>query len=240
MIYRYFITILLISSLVQTTPAQVKDTLASRTLMYRSIVPMTLAGAGILINHSQFEIDLKENLNSRLGEDFQSKIDDYFQYFPIAEMYLADALGVKSRNHWFDQTKFLLISNLITYGITHGLKNITQKERPNGSSRSFPSGHSSFAFTNATVLKNEFQGTAPLLAYSGYAFATTTGVYRMLKNRHWLSDVLLGAGIGMLVTELVYYFEPFKAFNPFKKSGSVTFIPAISGQQIGFYFSCHL
>lgn len=216
-----------------------KDSLGTRTLLYRSIVPVTLAGAGILLNGSQFEKDLQESLRSRVGENFHSNIDDYLQYVPIAELYLADILGVKSKNHWFDQTKYLLISNLITSGITRGLKVITQKERPNGSSHAFPSGHTSFAFNNATVLKNEFQHTAPLLAYSGYAFATTTGVYRMLNNRHWLSDVLLGAGIGMLVTELVYYFEPFKAFNPFKKSGSVTLIPRISGEQYGFYFSCH-
>jgi len=202
-------------------------------------MPVSMIAAGILIHKGQFEQDLQESIISRVGENFDSNIDDYFQYAPIAEMYLADALGVKSRNHWFDQTKYLLISNLITSGITQGLKNITQKERPNGSSRSFPSGHTSFAFTNATVLKNEFQATAPLLAYSGYAFAATTGVYRMLNNKHWLSDVLVGAGIGILVTELVYYFEPFKAFNPFKKSGSLTLIPKISGQQYGFYFSCH-
>jgi hypothetical protein len=237
MIYRFFITLVLILGFGLSAHSQVKDSLGNRTLLYRSIVPVTLAGAGILLNGSQFEQDLQESLRSRVGENFDSNIDDYFQYAPIAEMYLADALGVKSRNHWFDQTKYLLISNLITSGITHGLKNITQKERPNGSSHAFPSGHTSFAFTNATVLKNEFQHTAPLLAYSGYAFATTTGVYRMLNNKHWLSDVLLGAGIGMLVSELVYYFEPFKAFNPFLKSNSITFIPKIEGRAYGFYAS---
>ena len=220
--------------------AQVKDSIRSKKIIHRSILPTAFIGAGILVNNSQFEQDLQENLRNSVGDDFNSDMDDYFQYVPIAELYIADILGVKSRNHWFDQTKYLLISNLFTSSITHGLKRLTLKTRPNGSPYSFPSEHSTFAFTNATVLFNEFNETAPILAYSGYAFATTTGVFRMLNNKHWLSDVLVGAGIGILVTELVYYFEPFKAFNPFKRNNSISFIPKITDQVYGFYFSYKL
>ena len=124
-------------------------------------------------------------------------------------MYIADIAGVKSKNHWFDQTKHLLISNIITSVITHSIKQLTKKIRPNGSNYSFPSGHSSFSFTNATVLFNEFNHSSPLIAYSGYAFSTTTGIFRMINNKHWLSDVLVGAGLGILVTNLVYYFQLF-------------------------------
>jgi hypothetical protein len=235
--FRYIVVLLVILSYAHLATAQVKDSIRYKQTIRRSILPSALIGAGIVINHSQFEKNFQEKLRSNVIEDFHLSVDDYLQYVPIAEMYLADALGVKSRNHWFDQTKYLLISNLISSGITHGLKNLTAKTRPNGDPFSFPSGHTTLAFTNATVLFNEFNETSPVLAYSGYAFATTTGVFRMLNNKHWLSDVLVGAGIGMLVTELVYYFEPFKAFNPFKKSSSITLIPKISGQQYGFYFS---
>ncbi len=235
---RYLIAFFLVLGCTPPAGAQVKDSTRSVSLLYKSVVPASLIGAGLLINNSQFERDLQEDLRARVGEDFHSDLDDYLPYAPIAEMYLADLLGVKSRNHWFDQTKYLVISNLITAGITHGLKRITLKERPNGAPYAFPSGHTSFAFNNATVLYREFNETAPLLAFSGYAFATTTGIYRMLNNKHWLSDVLLGAGIGMLVTELVYHFEPFKAFNPFLKSKSVTLVPRIDQQVYGFYFSC--
>ncbi len=216
---------------------QEQDSLRSKKLLYRSILPTTSIIAGILIYDSQFEQDFQENLRSRVGEDFNSNIDEYFPFVPIAEMYLADILGVKSKNHWFDQTKYLLISNLFTSGIKQGLKSLTGKTRPNGDPYSFPSGHTTVAFTNATVLFNEFNASSPLLAYSGFAFATTTGVYRMLNNEHWFSDVLVGAGIGIVVTELVYYFEPFKAFNPFKKSAPITFIPKIRENEYGFYFS---
>jgi len=216
---------------------QVQDSVRSRKLLYRSIVPTTSIVASIFINGSQFEHNVQESLMGWVGEDFHSNIDEYFRFVPIAEMYLADIVGVQSKNHWFDQTKYLFISNLISSTITYGLKSWTGKTRPNGEPNSSPSGHTTVAFTNATVLFNEFNETAPLLAYSGYAFAATAGFYRMLNNEHWLSDILLAAGIGMLVTELVYYFEPFKAFNPFKKSSSISFLPKVSAKEYGFYFS---
>jgi hypothetical protein len=238
--YSYLIAFILIINQYPLVNGQVQDSLHSRKLIYRSIVPTVFIGAGILLNGSQIEQDLQQNLRSWVGDDFSSDIDDYFQYAPIAELYLADIFGVKSKNHWFDQTKYLLISNLITAGITQGLKYITLKPRPNGAPYAFPSGHTSFAFNNATVLFNEFSETAPVFAYSGYAFAATTGIFRMLNNKHWLSDVLVGAGIGMLVTELVYYFEPLKSFNPFLKSDAISLIPQITGQTYGFYFSYDL
>ena len=217
--------------------SQLADSLHHKSFFRRSIVPATLIAGGVIINHSQLEQNLQEKLRSGLSDGFHSDIDDYLQYAPIAQLYLADILGVKSKNHWFDQTKYLLISNLLTSGITQGLKYITLKERPNGAPYAFPSGHTSFAFNNAAVLFHEFNKTSPLLAYSAYAFATTTGVYRMLNNKHWLSDVLVGAGIGILVVELVYYFEPFRGFNPFKKSNSFSFAPTISSHAYGFYFA---
>ena len=103
---------------------------------------------------------------------------------------------------------------------------------------SFPSGHTTQAFTNAAVLYNEFKDTSPVLAYSGFAFAATTGTFRMINNKHFLSDVLAGAGIGILVTQLVYHFEPFKKFNPFKNSENISFYPQINEENYGFYFAC--
>jgi len=220
--------------------SQVQDSLRTKLLIHRSILPIGFIGAGIIANHGQFEQNLAADLRNKVGHDFNLRIDDYLQYAPVVELYMADILGVKSRHHWFDQTKYLLISNLLSSSITHGLKRLTVKSRPNGSPYSFPSGHTTFAFTNAAVLCNEFYQTSPVLAYSGFAFAAATGTFRMLNNKHWISDVLAGAGIGILVTELIYYFEPFKAFNPFKKSKTVSFIPKFSDHDYGFYFSYKL
>jgi membrane-associated phospholipid phosphatase len=213
------------------------DTTKSPTLLKKSIVPVGLITLGLLANNSSFEKEFKTNFRNKVGNDFEFKIDNYLQFAPIAEMYAADLLGVAAKNHWFDQSKYLFISEVISTSIVYGLKIATQKTRPNGGERSFPSGHTAFAFTNATVLFNEFQETAPVLAYSGYALATTTGAFRMMNNKHWLSDVLVGAGIGIVVTHLVYHFEPLKNFNPFKNSKKITFLPQINNDNYGFYFS---
>lgn len=233
------ILILLFLSIVsvqgQTPDASKTDSIKSTHFLKKSIVPITLIGVGLLVNNSDFESRLQTDLRNKVGNDYKFRIDDYLLFVPVAEMYIADVLGVKAKNHWFDQTKYLFISNLVSYTITGNLKTIIKKTRPDGLPYSFPSGHTTIAFTNATVLYNEFKDSSPVLAYSGYAFATTTGAFRMINNKHWLSDVLAGAGIGILVTELVYHFEPFKKFNPFKNSKNVSFYPQINEENYGFY-----
>lgn len=204
-------------------------------LLKRSILPVSLITIGSIASGKACERNLQSFIRESIGDGFEFHIDDYLQYAPIVEMYIADIAGVKSRNHWFDQTKYLLISNLVSGGITQGLKFLIDKSRPNSGKHSFPSGHTTLAFTNATVLFYEFKDTSPLIAYSGYLFAVTTGVFRILNNKHWLSDVLAGAGIGIISTELVYHFEPFKKINPFKKSKNITLIPQVGGDRYGLY-----
>ena len=221
-----------------SSAAQSSDSISAQQIIKKTIVPASLIGAGIIINNTTFEKNIQSNIQNSVGSDFNFAADDYILYAPIAEMYIADIIGIKSRNHWFEQTKYLLISNIISSGITYIIKTSVIKERPNEiSHNSLPSGHTTIAFTNATVLYNEFNQNAPLLAYSGYAFATTTGVFRVINNEHWISDVLIGAGIGILATQVVYFFEPLKRFNPFKKSEGIILLPQIDRQGYGFYFS---
>ena len=202
----------------------------------KTIVPAALIGTGLALNGSDFEHNFRHAIREKTGDDFEYKIDNYFQYVPVVELYISDIWGVKAKNHWFDQTKYLFISNILTTAITQGLKHTTLKIRPNGAPYAFPSGHTTLAFTNATVLYNEFKDSSPFLAYSGYFFSTTTGAFRILNDKHWLSDILTGAGIGIIATNLVYYFEPFKSFNPFLKSKNVSIIPQIDNSKLGFYF----
>jgi len=215
--------------------AQVRDSTTVKSLIKTEILPASLIGAGSIISGSQFEKNLQTNLRNTVGNTYEFRIDDYMQYAPIAELYIADMCGVKAKNHWFDQTKYLIISNVITASITHGLKYITLKTRPSGGMYSFPSGHTTLAFTNASVLYHEFNETSPLLAYSGFAFSMATASFRMINNKHWLSDVMVGAGIGLLVTHLVYHFEPLKNFNPFKKDLKITIIPQFDDHNPGLY-----
>ncbi|MFN2564234.1 MAG: phosphatase PAP2 family protein [Gemmatimonadaceae bacterium] len=73
--------------------------------------------------------------------------------------------------------------------------------------RSFPSGHTSIAFTFATVVAEETSHRWPrahrVIAPLAYAAATGVGVARMYHDKHWASDVVLGAAIGTLSGRIV-------------------------------------
>jgi len=210
----------------------------NKQLLKSSLVPLALIGSGVFVNYSGGSLgkeSLQEDIQDGL-EDFHTELDNFLPFVPVITMYGADLLHVPARNDAFTQTKYLGIALLANNLVTLGLKQITDEERPNGDSYSFPSGHTSNAFVMATALHLEFKDTHTLLAYSGYVFATATGVLRVMNNEHWVSDVLAGAGIGMLCTQLVYHFEPLKNWQPFKKEGIKTSLgPSLVDDTVGMY-----
>lgn len=221
------------SDSLQTTKPQQK------TFLKQSIVPLSLIGAGVYVNYAGGALG-KENLQENIREafpDFETSAEDFLMFVPVITMYTADLLKVESKNDAFTQTKYLGVALVANNLITFGLKNITKEERPNGEDElSFPSGHTSNAFVMATVLFHEFRDSSPLLAYSGFLMAATTGTFRVLNNDHWVSDVLVGAGIGIIVTDLVYRLEPLKNWNPFKKKQMKAFIgPSYFDKRPGIY-----
>ncbi|MCI1785277.1 MAG: phosphatase PAP2 family protein [Bacteroidales bacterium] len=231
-----FIAILLSNGLAaQTVPDSLR---AGKPEVRQLIVPGSAIVIGSALSGSHLEKEVKNSFHN--GEEHKSDcalpIDDLMRFFPVPEIYIADMFGVKARNNWFDQTKYLVIANAINAGITLAGKHIINKKRPGGEDYSFPSGHSSVSFTNAAVLYYEFKDTSPVLAYSGYAIATVVAGSRIVNNRHWLSDVMVGSGLGMLVTTMVYHYEPLKNWNPFKKSENITFVPSYNNNGVGFYF----
>ena len=207
------------------------------SFLKESIVPASLLVTGIIISDSDFEDAIQHSLQNALGNDFSTSFDDRTRNIPIAQMYIADIFGVQARNHWFDQTKNMVISILLTDLLTMQLKRAAGKQRPDDTDfESWPSGHTSHAFATASVLYEEFKHTSPLLAYSGYLFAITTGYLRMANNRHYLSDVLAGAGLGILVTKLVYKYDYLIPWNPFMKKQNMALLPRYSEGTLGFHF----
>lgn len=74
---------------------------------------------------------------------------------------------------------------------------------------SFPSGHTNTVFATATAFALEYKHKkwVPPVAYG---IATITGISRLYDNRHWASDVLVGAAIGHFVTRTLYHIEQSK------------------------------
>lgn len=139
--------------------------------------------------------------------NFSNQIDNYIQYSPFAMALLLKAAGVEGRNQW---GRFL-VSSSFSYLAMAALVNVgkyTLKERrPDGSaSNSFPSGHTATAFASATILHKEYGLTRSLwYSVAGYGFATMTGVMRVMNNRHWASDIVCGAGLGIFSVDLGYF-----------------------------------
>ncbi len=137
---------------------------------------------------------------------FNRHADDYMQYAPAVIMLGMKTAGVQSRSSWGRMLVSDACSALLMGGVVNTLKHSTGVERPDGSNRhSFPSGHTATAFMTATMLNKEYGHKGPWIGIGAYSVATATGLMRMANNKHWLSDVLTGAGIGVLSTEVGYY-----------------------------------
>ena len=137
---------------------------------------------------------------------FEAKFDDYLQYAPWAAHLAMGACGVKgvSKNRWQVLTADALAAVMMA-GTVKGLKICVNRTRPNGEEESFPSGHTAKAFMGATLLAHEYGSRSIWIPIAGYTVATATGVMRVLNNRHDLSDVVVGAAVGILTAELAYW-----------------------------------
>lgn len=204
-------------------------------------IPSTLAILSITLQTDSSKYGLQKLIQQPFN-GFHTELDDYIQYAPLAMMYGADCLGVKAKHDAWNQTKLLAISEIGTSIITQILKYSLRIERPDGTKKnSFPSGHTGQSFVAAQVLRNEFANTHPLFSYSGYLFAISTGTLRIVNNRHWLPDVLMGAALGIAITNVVYRIEPLKNWkSPFKKRKNETkigFIPSWNSEYFGGYLT---
>ena len=171
-------------------------------------IPLFVAGMIAKGEKEAFRQDYNNpNTKIRLIKyNFHSEIDNYTQFSGIALTAGLKMAGVEGRSSW----PRLFASSLASYGVmaafVNSIKYTTSEMRPDGSTRnSWPSGHTATAFVGATILHKEYGLTrSPWYSIGGYTLATATGVMRVLNNRHWISDVLSGAGIGILSTELAY------------------------------------
>ena len=90
--------------------------------------------------------------------------------------------------------------------VVQGLKYTVKEPRPgNKEENSFPSGHTATAFMGAHFFYKEYAHKSPFYSIAAYVLATMTGVLRQLNDRHWVSDVLVGAGLGISLTEFAYF-----------------------------------
>ena len=170
-----------------------------------SWAPIPIIAAGYIAKSQKKNF---REARQKFEPNFEHHLDDYLQHGPLALTFGLKFAGVEGRSDW----KRYLVSGVLSYAtmgaIVNGIKYSAKEMRPDGSTaNSFPSGHTATAFVAATILHKEYGLTrSPWYSVGGYAAATTTGVMRSLNNRHWISDIMVGAGIGILSTDLGYFF----------------------------------
>lgn len=146
-----------------------------------------------------------------------SHLENFFQYTPMVSVYALNLVGIHGKNTFVDRTIILVMAQSMLQLSLYTLKHATHRLRPDNSDRlSFPSGHTGNAFAGAEFMAQELSGKSVYYGIVGYAFATTTGIMRISHQDHWFSDVVAGAGFGILSTKGAYLLYPYVRNHLFK------------------------
>ncbi|GAB3935174.1 phosphatase PAP2 family protein [Mucilaginibacter myungsuensis] len=231
-----------------------------------SLVPPTLLiGYGV----TSFYVKPIRNIDFWVrdqADDYQivpnSRFENIVQYAPLAFTYGLNLAGVRGKHTFVDRTLVLAMAMGLNKVATSITKQGTNRMRPNGTDDfSFPSGHTSKAFVAAEFMAQEMGDVSPWYTVLGYSCATFTAMSRVSHKDHWFSDVIAGAGVGILSTKGAYLIYPYlrklvvpkkeykerreeKKFYPpdipKKQRKSATFLPTYGNGTVGFAFVAEL
>lgn len=160
---------------------------------------------GATFGSSSIDTDIRDLRNVVIPR-FECSLDSYLQFAPAVTVIGLKACGYESRTKWGGMIVSDALSVAILTASTYGLKYAIKRMRPDGSeATSFPSGHTGRAFASAAILDKEYGWRSPWFGIGGYTVAALTGVSRICNNRHWMSDVVAGAAVGIGSVHLGYY-----------------------------------
>ncbi|MHA4895334.1 phosphatase PAP2 family protein [Pedobacter sp. PWIIR3] len=249
--FKRLFTIILTLGIITNSLAQTNDTIAlpmdtgsvkgpTKANFKSFIVPGVFIGYGLIsLTGDNVIRRLDYTTNAEMREDypgFALKVDNYTRYVPAVAVYALDIMGVKAKNNVVDRSIMLATSFAVASVSVGAVKVIVGRTRPNGANNvSFPSGHTALAFMTAEFLNQEYKDRSIWYSIGGYAMATGTGILRLYNNAHWVSDVVAGAGFGILSTKITYLVYPYikkKLFH--NKPVNVMVSPDYQNGSLGF------
>jgi len=173
------------------------------------IAPTLLFASGLALS-GQVKYNFVDFRNEKLP-NFYTKADDFLAFTPIVFAYGLDVIGVKSRNDFWNRSAILSKAELMMLATVYALKYSTKELRPDASdNRAFPSTHTAQAFLAATFLSVEYGQKIKWIPYAAYGVAGSVAAIRMANNRHFIGDVLVGAGIGILSQKFSYWTHQYR------------------------------
>ena len=216
-----------------------KNSSAIKPVAY--IIPAAMITYGLVALKSKPLIQLDQNIKQTIWDNNPHKktnIEDYTGFVPIVAVYTLNMAGVKGKHNLVDRSILLVLSYAVAGAVVTPVKRLTNKLRPDGSNRlSFPSGHTSQAFVSAEFLRMEYKHLSPWYGIAGYTVAALTGYLRMYNNKHWLSDIVAGAGVGILSVQATYWVYPkLKKLFVKKKETAFIILPYYQQQTGGLLF----
>lgn len=153
-----------------------------------------------------FDHSVKKEMVNLRGNHHRIKLDEYTRFVPTA-INVTLALSGKQSKYTIKERLLIKVTSAATmYVLTQGIKHTVSRTRPDGSDEhSFPSGHVATVFLGAESLRLNYGN---LWGAAGYTAATATAFLRLYNNRHWFSDVVTAAGIGILSAHVGYWLLP--------------------------------
>ncbi|GAB3723537.1 hypothetical protein GCM10027594_04530 [Hymenobacter agri] len=187
-------------------PAAVKQPFFKSKLFKAVAIPTVLITYGAIT--AQGDAGVNRDARTFVQKQFRpvnTMIDNTVIFLPYVELGAVALAGVESRNDRINTLLIIAKGEAIMLASTFAVKYLAHETRPNGQDNlSFPSGHTAQAFLAASIVHTEFRDKSQWYGVGAYTIATSVAALRMINDKHWQSDVVAGAGFGILSAHLAY------------------------------------
>ena len=186
--------------------------LSAGRLLRAVAVPAVLISYGVstINGHGFYSSYQARDDIQRAFPGFHSTVDDYLPYVPYAALGVGLLPGHSLRDDALNLALVITKAEILALGLTNGLKVVTNIDGPGGKPQRFPSSHATQAFLAATIVNVELRGQSHWYGIGAYTIAGSVAVLRMFNNKHWESDVVAGAGFGILSAHVAFLTQRYR------------------------------
>lgn len=228
---KHFLLILLCNSTALAvdwyTPDFKKENIENVTdkLTDKTSLALWSAGAVMSLHFQQFENDTRENWknNQQMSVSIADMGNILGSGIPTAGIIAGQYYWDSNSNNWKSHARAFAWETIIVTGLKYSFG----KQRPGDKNAyvSFPSGHTAVAFATATSLTYAYGWKVGLISYP---LAALVGASRMADDMHWLSDVVAGAFVGVIVGRATFS-------DPLASNNSLL-LPVLNQENLGLTY----